>query len=290
MDQTVRAGHDLSKCAEGREADDLDRCNVADVVLVLEDVPGVHLIGLVAERDLAGLAVEVLDVNVDDIADLDDLGRMLDALPGQLGVVHHTVYAAEIDKRTVGRQVLDRAHVVLADFNVCPESIFLRLALLAEDGADGCECSVALLVDLDDLDLLGGADEDGKVAAARNARKGCGDEDAVALDRDDDAALDSLNYLALKRLAALACCNDILPVFVRVYALLGQNSDTVDVADFNHKAFNAVADFEHLGQICVRLIGDLVVCNYAGRLCAEIESDLGGRDRHDRAGDDISCI
>ena len=215
---------------------------------------------------------------------------MLDVLPGQLGVVHHAVYAAEVNKRTVGGQVLDCAHVVLADFHGCPECIFLRLALFAEDGADGCKRSVALLVDLDNLDLLRRADEHGKVAPARNARQGCGDEDAVALDGDDDAALDSLNDLALKRLAALAGCNDVLPVSVRVYTLLGQYSDTVDVADFNHKAFNAVADFEHLGQIRIRFIGDLVVCNYAGRLCAEVKSDLGGRDRHNRAGDDISCI
>ena len=192
VDQTVGTGNDLSECAEGRKAYDLNGSNIAYCVLILEYVPGVHVVGLVAEGDLAGLLVEGLDPNVDDVADLNDLRRMLDVLPGQLAVVYHTVNAAEVNECTVGSEVLNGTLIVLALFNGCPECIFLSLALLAEYGTDRSICSVALLVDVDDLYSLGGADERLKIAALRYAAERSGDEYANTGKGDQNPALNSL--------------------------------------------------------------------------------------------------
>jgi hypothetical protein len=62
---------------------------------------------LQAERDALTLAVEFQDADVDLLADLHNLRRMLHALPRHVGDVQQTVDAAQVDECTVVREVLD---------------------------------------------------------------------------------------------------------------------------------------------------------------------------------------
>ena len=48
-------------------------------------------------------------MHIDLVADVDDFGRMLHALPGHVGDVQQAVDAAEVDERTVVGEVLDHA-------------------------------------------------------------------------------------------------------------------------------------------------------------------------------------
>ena len=61
------------------------------------------------QADARALAVELEDAHVDLVADLDDFGRMLDALPRHVGDVQQAIDAAEVDERAVVGEVLDRA-------------------------------------------------------------------------------------------------------------------------------------------------------------------------------------
>ena len=73
MNQAVHAGQNLSEGTEGHQLDDLGIHNVAHGILGHELIPGVHLGGLVAQRNLVLLGVEGNDVNVDLVADLNDV-------------------------------------------------------------------------------------------------------------------------------------------------------------------------------------------------------------------------
>ena len=79
VDQAVNTGQDLGKSTEGHELDDLDRGDIADLVAAGELGPGVAVGILVAEGDLALFLVEADDVDIDLVADGDDLGGLVDA-------------------------------------------------------------------------------------------------------------------------------------------------------------------------------------------------------------------
>ena len=60
-----------------------------------------------AERHALPFTVELQDLDVDFVADINDFGRMLDALPCHIGDVQQPVDTAEVDERAVVGQVLD---------------------------------------------------------------------------------------------------------------------------------------------------------------------------------------
>ena len=68
------------------------------------------------EADLLRFGVELHDLDVDDVADLHDLGRMLDPRVRELAVVNQTVDAAEIDERAELGETNDDAFANLPDF------------------------------------------------------------------------------------------------------------------------------------------------------------------------------
>ena len=72
-----------------------------------EIVPRIVAQLLDAEGDALAFAVELEDLDVDFVADVHDLGRMLDALPGHIGDVQQAVDTAEVDERAVVGEVLD---------------------------------------------------------------------------------------------------------------------------------------------------------------------------------------
>ena len=71
-----------------------------------------------AERDAVRLVVDLDDLDLDGLADVDDLGRVVDAPPRHVGDVQEAVDAAEIDEGAVLGDVLDHAVDDLALFEV----------------------------------------------------------------------------------------------------------------------------------------------------------------------------
>jgi hypothetical protein len=103
------------------------------------------------------LQVDVEDLDLDLLANLDDLGRMVDMAPRQLGDVHQAVDAAEVDESA---EVDDGGNVPLRRMPlVSLERTSARscLAALFEDDAAGQDDVVAVAVHLDDAGLEVGA-------------------------------------------------------------------------------------------------------------------------------------
>ena len=186
--------------------------------------------------------------NVDLVADLDDLGRILDAVPAQLGDMDHAVNAADIDERAVAGEGLDSAVVLLADLDLAPDLLLRGLALLSGDGTDGADDAAAGTVDLGDAQLDSLSDHLVQIAALGNAGLGSGNEHADALDVDDDAALVFFGDIALDDGLVLNGRFDLFPGLAGLETLAGQADDAFAVVDMDDDRFDLVADVHDVPQ------------------------------------------
>ncbi len=116
---------------------------------------------------------------------------MLDALPGHVGDVQQAIDAAEVDERTVVGEVLDRTLHHRAFLQVVHQRAALGGEFLLHDGAARHNHVVALLVELDDLELQRLAFEVGRVAHRAHIHQRAGQERANVFQFDREATLDA---------------------------------------------------------------------------------------------------
>ena len=109
VDEALDALQDLDERAE---RDDL-RGPAVDVVALLvglqHALPRIGLRLLEAERDALAVAIDVEHLDLDGLADLEDLRRVVDVRPRQLGDVDQAVDALEVDERAEVDDVRDDA-------------------------------------------------------------------------------------------------------------------------------------------------------------------------------------
>src|SRR5262249_11972165 len=156
------------------------------------------------------------------VADLEELGGVIHATPAHVGDVEEPVDATEIDERAVLGEVLDDALDDLA-FLEALERLTLELGpfLLDENAARNHDVA-AVLVELDDLELVGLADEGVEVPNRTEIDLRAGEERLdPALDRDGEAALHALADGSLDELVLLAGDGDVVPDLEPVRLLLG---------------------------------------------------------------------
>ena len=148
------AALDFDERAVRKELCDLTLDLLADRVFALDVFPRVvgHL--LEAERYALFLAVHVEDDDIHGLADVKQLGRMVDAAPRHIGDMKESVHALEIHERTEVGEVLDRADDLVADLDGLEKCLALLGALGFDDFAAGEDDVLALVVDLDDFELV----------------------------------------------------------------------------------------------------------------------------------------
>ena len=81
VDKTVNAGDDVCKCAESSKTNDCSLNNCALGIVVLERISGIVLSVLEAERNLLCFLVDVLYINVNSVANVNNLAGVLDVSP-----------------------------------------------------------------------------------------------------------------------------------------------------------------------------------------------------------------
>src|SRR5262249_17393561 len=115
--------------------------------------PGILAELLHAERDAVLLLIELEDLRRDFVTHRQNLGRVLDAAPREIGDVQQPVDAAQVHERAVVGDVLDDA----LDGRAFLQRREALLALFAETrlehGAAGDDDVIALAIELDDLEL-----------------------------------------------------------------------------------------------------------------------------------------
>ena len=203
-------------------------------------------------------------------ADLDNLGRVIDVLPGQLGDVHESVDATEVHE---GTEVDDGGHDALADLALLElvQELAANLGLsLLEPRATRKDHVVAVLVELDDLrlDLL--ADVRLEIADATHLDERSGEE-ATETDVQDESTLDDLDDGALDGLVLLLELLDRAPGALVLSALLGQDQAAFLVLLGEDECFDLISHGDDLIGVDVVLDGELAGRDDAFGLVTDVE-------------------
>src|SRR6056297_392236 len=156
-----------------------------------------------AEGDALTLAVELQDLHIDLVADIDDLGGVLDPLPRHVGDVQQPVDAAEIHEGAVVGQVLHDTLDHVAFLQALQQRLALGAVLFLDHRAAGDHHVVPALVELDDLEFEDLAFEVGRVAHRPHVDQRAGQERPHVVDLDREAALDAAVDDAVDDLAFL---------------------------------------------------------------------------------------
>ncbi len=220
------------------------------------------------------------------VADLEQLGRVVDPAPAHVGDVEQAVDAAEVDERTVLGEVLDDALDDLAFLEALERRLLEGSALLLEQHAARQHDVAALLVELDDLELEALAEERVEVAnrAEVDLRPRQERLDAAA-DRDRQATLDARGDHAFDQLVALARGADLVPHLEPIGFLLGKHDHAHVVLAGLEQHVHDVARLHRDGAVGA---AELFERDLALALIADVDDRVVLADRDDRAAKDLA--
>ncbi len=248
--------------------------------------PGIFLGLLEAERDALGLGVVLEDADGDLVAHLEKLRRVVDAAPAHVRDVEQAVDAAEVDEGAVLGDVLDDALDDLALLEGQQRLGLLLVALLLEEHAARQNDVAALLVELDDLELVGLPDQLVQVADGPKIDLGAGQERLhAATDGDREAALHALADGPFDELVALARGRDLIPDLHLVRFLLGKHDEPVVVLATLDVDVHLIAGLDRGLSLGV---GELAEGDDAFALAADVDDDVVALHGDDRALDDFA--
>lgn len=244
VDQTFDALFDFNERAVGHDVDDATLDGGTDRVLGLDFVPRIFGLLLETEGDALLVVVDVEDHHFDFLSDFEHFARVGDTSPGHVGDVEEAVDAAEVDERAEVGDVLHDALADLVDFHIFKQ---LRAAILAgslEEFAAGNDDVSALLIDLEDLELVFFADEIVHILDRTDIDLGTGEERLDAVEIDDDAAFDAVLHQTGDYAAFAIFAGDFVPGLDEVRLLEADSGHAVLVFNFFEIDIHLVADLD----------------------------------------------
>ncbi len=282
VDQALDARLELHEGAVVGDRDHLALHPRADRILLGHVLPRVRLQLLHAERDPLALPVDVENLDLDFLADRHQLAGVRHPAVRHVGDVQQSVDAAEVDERAEIGDVLDDPVAHLADFELLHQVLALVGALVLEDHPARDDDVAAPLVELDDLELVGLAQQlvDVGHPAQRDLRPGQEGVDAHQVHHH--AALDLLHQSAFDRLVALVRLADLLPDAHEIGLLLRQDHRPFLVFEVLEEDLDLVADLEILGIL------EFIERNRPFRLEPDVEDDGVVGDPEDLRLDDLA--
>ncbi len=190
MYQTFNAFFQLGEAAVVGQVGDASGNAGTFRVTGLDGNPRIFAQLLQTQRYAVALAIELQNLDVDLVANVDDFRRMLDALPGHVGDVQQTIDATQVNERTVVGEVLDDTFDLLAFLQVFQQGFALGAVLGFQHAATGNDNVVALLVELDDLELQLFAFQVSGITHRTDINQGTRQERTDAVDVDGEATFD----------------------------------------------------------------------------------------------------
>ena len=285
--EALNALQDLN---EGPERNHLGGTTVHDVALLvaLEDtLPRIGLGLLKTKRNALAVAVDVEHLDLDLLADFEELGRVVDVAPRQLRDVDQAIDAVEVDKRAEIDDVRHDARDGLTRCEVVEDALANLTALLLEHGAARQHDVVARAVELDHLaaqllaaellEILDPADIDQR-----------GGQEAADAEIDDQAALDDLNDRAVDGLAGLGGGLNALPRLLKAGALLRQDQAAILVFLLHDQGVDLFAHLDLVTGVDGTADAQLGDGNDTLALVADVDQDLVLVDAHDLAGHNVA--
>ena len=268
VNQALNAGLHLNECTVVGDDDNLALDVVAHFQVLVESVPRMRGELLQTEGDALLLLVEVEDDDIDLLVELDNLLRIVDAAPAEVGDVDESVHAAKVDEDTVARDVLDRTLQDLTLLELRDNLLLLGLELLLDEGLVRNDDVAELLVDLHYLELHRLADELVVVAYGMNVDLRAGQEGLDAEDVDNHTALRAALDEALDDLLLLEGCVDAVPCLGEAGLLVREDELATAVLDTLDIDFHGVAFFQ------VGVVAELAGGNDAIAFVADVDHDF----------------
>ncbi len=289
VDQTLDALVDAHERTERNELRDLTGDDLPDLVRTGELLPRVFLRRLERQRDALAVHVDVEDLDGDFLTDLDDLGRVVDVLPGELGDVHETVDATQVHE---GTEVDDRGDDAGADLTLLQsrEERLAHLGLgLLEPGTAGQDHVVAVLVQLDDLrlELLAHVGLEVADATHLDERRR---EEATEADVEDEPTLDDLDDGTGDDAVFFLDLLDGAPGTLVLSALLREDQAAFLVLLLENQGLDLVADLDDLVRVDVVLDRELAARDDTFGLVTDVEEDLVAVNLDDDSVNDVAVV
>src|SRR4029077_7098948 len=103
--------------------------------------------------------VDVEDEHGNFLSDLEQLARVSEAAPGHVGDVEQSIHAAEVDERAEVGEILHGAGDGVADLHALEELLAFLAPFLLDELAPAEDDVAAIVVNFDDLEIVGVADE-----------------------------------------------------------------------------------------------------------------------------------
>ncbi len=179
------------------------------------------------------------------LADLEQFARVTEAAPGHVGDVKQAVHAVEVDERAEVGEVLDGALDDVADVDRLQEFLALLGAFLLDEFAAAEDDVFAVVVDFDDLEIVGVADELLEILRGNDVDLRAGQE-CLDADVDGEAAFDDGADLAFDETVALEDFHDLVPVLSVGGFFLREHDHSLVIFEPLEEHFDFVANLQIL--------------------------------------------
>ena len=223
------------------------------------------------------VAVHFQNHDFQGLADVEHFARMVHAAPAHVRNVEQAVHAPEVHESAEVRNILHEAFHLVAFLDGFKEALALVSAFGFDHFAAGNDI-LAVVVHLDDLELVNLADILVQVARGNDIHLGTGQEGFHA-NVDHQAALDDALHFALDQAAVAVHAHDLVPILLMGGLFLGKDDDTFVVFEAFKKDLDLVPYFD-------LLVFKLGNGNSAFGLVADVHQNDLGTDFLDGSGND----
>ena len=214
----------------------------ANRVLGLDAAPRIGAELLHAEADALRLRIDADDLHLHGVADVQNLGRMVDALPCHVGDVEQAVDAAQVDERAVIGDVLDDAVDNLALFELGHDLGALLGAGFLKHGAARDDDIAAPAIHFQDLEGLRHVHQGRYVLDRADIDLAAGKEGNGAVEIDGEAALDAIEDDAFDLLAGVELLLKLGPAILAAGLLAAEHRLASGILDALDIDFHLVAN------------------------------------------------
>src|SRR5262249_53212199 len=180
----------------------------------VDGLAGVILQLFHTERDSVGLVIDLDDLDLHLLPDVEHLGRMIDAAPGDVGDVEESVDAAEVYECAVVGDVLDHAVDDLTLLEILHELLTLLCAGLFQHGSAWDDDGAGSTVHIENLERLRLVHQRRHVADRPDVDLAARQERHRAVEVDGEAALDLVEDDALDLLVVVEGLLELAPALL----------------------------------------------------------------------------